>query len=424
MNTIGTYNNTKSILSQAIEWINVLSAIYLIITFVFPFEYQRPALYAYFSSLTIDIIINQRYKNVEWHKSKLVFIPMILFYLAIWIWHIFEDTAIYQFTFAVENRLPFLIFGILGLFTNINPKLKPQYIAIPMLITPILCAAYLIISKIQISNILASDFSYYQNQFELYRISVLKASHMDFNLYMNLAILFGLYALYTFKEKWLKVIISICMTLTFGLLLTSEGRVGFFTGAILLSGSIAFYIKQQKTKLILPTFFLIIFCLMFVITNHKHIKNTSINEDTRVAIWEHAFKVIKEKPILGYGVSDGRTAFINNTDKDEKFYTNYLLIYSQSPKCHSIYRAHPHNVFLESIIEFGIIGLILICSIMILPIISTKGKQRLFVTILIFIFGLQSMFEVLRDYLPPIYLSWFLYIFILSKIDTKKITNH
>ena len=148
MNTIGTYNNTQSILSQAIEWINVLSAIYLIITFVFPFEYQRPALYAYFSSLAIDIIINQRYKNVEWHKSKLVFIPMILFYLTIWIWHIFEDTAIYQFTFAVENRLPFLIFGILGLFTNINPKLRPQYIAIPMLITPILCAAYLIISKI------------------------------------------------------------------------------------------------------------------------------------------------------------------------------------------------------------------------------------------------------------------------------------
>ena len=81
MNIIGTYNNTKSILSQTIEWINVLSAMYLAVTLILPFDYQHPALYAYFTSVGLDIIINKRHANVKWDKTKWTFVAMILFYL-------------------------------------------------------------------------------------------------------------------------------------------------------------------------------------------------------------------------------------------------------------------------------------------------------------------------------------------------------
>ena len=146
------YDKIKSILSQGIEWINMLSAIYLITTLIFPFEYQKPAMYFYFITLALDIIINKRYKNVKWNNAKWTFVAMILFYLCIWIWHPFEDSNLPHFKSVYENRLPYIVFGLLGLFTNINPRLKLQYFAIPMLLISIGCTIYLIIIKFDIFN--------------------------------------------------------------------------------------------------------------------------------------------------------------------------------------------------------------------------------------------------------------------------------
>ena len=76
MNIIGTYNNTKSILSQTIEWINVLSTMYLIGSLILPFNLQKPAIYVYTISTIADIIVNKRYANVKWRNAKWSFAAM------------------------------------------------------------------------------------------------------------------------------------------------------------------------------------------------------------------------------------------------------------------------------------------------------------------------------------------------------------
>ena len=73
MNTIGIYNKTKSILPQIVEWINVISTLYLIASLILSFKYQKPAIYIYAISTATDIIVNKRYLNAKWNKTKYTF---------------------------------------------------------------------------------------------------------------------------------------------------------------------------------------------------------------------------------------------------------------------------------------------------------------------------------------------------------------
>ena len=407
----------KSILPNLVEWINLFSTIFLVTTLILPFIYQRIALYTFFISTILDVIINQRYTNLKWNKIKWLFIIMIVFYLCIWIWHIFEESNLRHFQKVTENRLPFLAFGILGLFCNINPKLKPQYLAFPMLLTAILSSSFILINIIKNSP---SSFIEYQQLFEYYRYTTLKTLHMNFNLYLNFSIMFGFYALTTTSKRWIKIALLICICIIFLFIFTSEGRIGFFTGTILMIGFICYNIIKYNKKLAAPIITLSCILFPYLILNHQRVKNSDISLDPRHVIWEHSINLIKEKPLLGYGVSDGRKAFIEHRTENEKFSTYYLNdLYSIEPDLKNTYVPHPHNVFIESTIEFGIIGLILICSIMILPIVLTKGKKQLFSIITIFIFGVQAMFEVLWVLFPPIYLCLFLYIIILIPTDEK-----
>lgn len=416
MITTSNINNIKSILPATVEWINVLSTIYLISTLILPFDYQQPALYAYFTTLGLDIIINQRYKDVKWNNVKWTFVAMILFYLCIWIWHPFEDNNIHRFEHVIEERLPFFVFGILGLFTTINPRLKLEYLALPMLISSIICSSY-IFYKTQIHTITPLTFAKYQKLFEYYRHIALNSTHMDFNLYLNFSIMTGFYAIYTFSKKWVKIICLICILIVFCFLFTSEGRVGFFTGNILIISFIIYNITKYNKNLIIPISALSVIFLFIIVTNHQRVKEVPFSKDPRSAIWEHSLEIIKMRPILGYGVDDGRKIFIDYKGKDDLLTQRYL---NQFPHIKGTYNGHPHNVFIESTIEFGIIGLILISAIMLLPIILTRGKRQIFITILIFIFGFQACFEVLWMFLPPIYLCWFLYIMLLIPMSEKK----
>ena len=414
MTTTNLYiDKAKSILPNWVEWINLLSAIYLVVTLILPFKFQYPALCAYFTSVGLDIIINRRYTDVKWTKISYIFLAMILFYLCIWIWHPFENNNIHRFEHLIEERLPFLVFGILGLFTTLNPRLKLEYLALPMLITSIVCSFY-ILYKTQHHTDPPLSFAEYQRLFEHYRLASMKSTHMDFNLYLNFSIMTGFYAIYTFSKKWLKFICLICIFVIFGFLITSEGRVGFVTGNVLIFGFLCYNTIKYNKKLIIPIITISAITICVLLNNHQRMKEVPFSKDPRSAIWVHSIDIIKMRPILGYGVDDGRKIFIDYKGKDDILTERYL---NQFPHLKGTYLGHPHSVFIESTIEFGIIGLILICSIMFLPIVFTRGKKQLFTSILIFIFGFQACFEVLWMFLPPIFLCWFLYLILLNPMS-------
>ena len=414
-------NKIKSILPALVEWINMFCAIYLVCTLLFSFDYQRPAFYAYSISLLTDIIINKRYKNVKWFNAKWTFVVMILFYLCIWIWHIFEETNLPYFITTAEKRVGLLIAGLLGIFTNINPRLKPQYFAIPMMITGIITLTY-ILFKIDFWNTTYPTLKIYQETIAAYRGITLKISHMTFNFYMNCAIIFGIYGIITSENLWKKIIYSIFIIPSVFAVITSEGRTGFLTILVLLCIIGFYWISKYAKQLLIPLTTFMIITTFIIFSNHYKIRERGF-EDPRIDIWELSINIIKEKPIWGYGVSDGRSKFVEKMFDNAEIKKQFLNPWFNSFPHYNKYSLHAHNIFLESTIEFGIIGFILISLILFLPLLLNKGRKQMFLSLFILVFTLQGLTESPGSHLSIFILSWFLYILILTPITYSEKEN-
>jgi O-antigen ligase len=111
---------------------------------------------------------------------------------------------------------------------------------------------------------------------------------------------------------------------------------------------------------------------------------------------------------LGYGVCSSRLEFVERGLKDEDFYNSYAQYLQQDfikkgkPVDMSV--MHPHNALLETWIQFGIVGVLILCVLIVLSLTMHLGKYQLFLNLCIFAFLLQSIFESLGNELKPIYL--------------------
>lgn len=413
------YNKIKSILSQGIEWINMLSAIYLVVTLILPFEYQKPAMYSYFTTLGLDIIINQRYKDVKWNNVKWTFVAMILFYLCIWIWHPFENTNLPYFFATAEKRIGLIIFGLLGIFTNINPKIKPTLFAIPMMATGTIIYLF-ILYKINFIHNTYDSFSAYQEAVALYRSITMKISHMNFNLYLNCGMIFSIFAIIKSNKLWKKLIYTTFIIPSLFIVITSDGRIGLLTALSLIS-ILCLHLTYRKNKYLpIPLAIILIIAISFIFNNHYRVQEGPISQNPRITIWNESIEMIKEKPFFGYGLSDGRTTLVSRLFQNQQLISHFLNPWFSDFPDFNKYSLHAHNIFLESMIEFGLIGLILISLILTLPLIFTNKRRRIILTLFISIFTIQGLTESPGNHLSIFLLSWFLYIIMLYQIEDPK----
>ncbi len=413
MNAIGTYNNTKSILPQTVEWISVLSTMYLIGSLILPFSLQKPALYVYGLSTITDIVINKRYANVKWEHTKWTFAAMAGFYLCMWIWHLFEDCASPIYFHSTDIRLPFIVFGLLGITCNPNPRIKVIHIAYVMLAMSVGIITWLTV------NIFANDPTTIDSVRELLptiRLKNLHLTHIELNIYLNCTLAMCFICILE-NKKWWNRLICIGGILTIYLsLLINEGRVGFITANILISLFSGLTIYRYRPKLLIPFLCIFTIAICIISSSHARFELSEIIKDPRSKIWELSLDIIKEKPILGHGVCEGKQLIIEKTTNSpdlDYFWSKWNSIFPDYNKN----RFHCHNVFLESAIEFGIIGLIMTISIFLLPILLTQKRSRLYLSIFIIIFGIQAMFESFTSHFQILLFCWTLYYFINTDFE-------
>lgn len=402
----------KSKVSAVIEWINVVAICFLGGSLVLPSQYQTPALYFYAVSMLFDVIYNKRWQDVRpLDKYRWVFIPMILYYLCIWVWHPFEESNLPLFKLTVENRLPFLIFGVLGLFTNINPRFKPQQLAVTMSVSGIIATVFLLCCSNMLVNI-PHSIEEYQHMFAIYRVRYV-GSHMTFNLFLNTSLVMLIYSLMNVRKTIWKAIYIVLLVFVYLILLTTEGRTGFATANILVSVLICIKIWKYNKLMFAPVFVLCAVVGGILVSNQIRFKKMDIEDNPRKYIWQTTLEVIKERPIFGYGVSDGRKAFVDYGVDDSDFCEHYYAWYVQQKPEDGKYVHHPHNMLLNSMLEFGVVGLLLFLSLFIVPLFTLKDSCRFYVLLICLTFGFQAMMESPGQHLPSIMYCWFVYLFIL-----------
>lgn len=105
------------------------------------------------------------------------------------------------------------------------------------------------------------------------------------------------------------------------------------------------------------------------------VHSNSTSEKARLLSWDASFKLIKEAPLLGYGIGDANDVLIKKYDQ-----LNYT--YNLENK----YNAH--NQFLQTFLQTGIIGVFVLCSIFVVLAIRMRRSRNEFSVFLILLISL------------------------------------
>jgi O-antigen ligase len=367
-----------------INYFNLISALLLAAVSIYYYPMQKIAFLLFFISYSMEFFIEQKWKYIKLDKKSIYFLVMIFFFLLAFIYYPIEDTSKY-FTWLVGRRLSIFGFGCVGFF-GVNPKYKLNYFLNTFIISSIIAILYLICYRVGIMNfILNPDRALI---FADARIAWVN-SHMIFNLFMNISLVNIWYILTRSwrRTSWWKLTLYIsALTLIFGILSISEGRSGFITGILLMLCFIFYEIWKRKKMIGIVVAFLIPFLLIGIVSQQKRMTEKDIKTEPRIFLWEAALSVIKDKPVFGYGVSNAQEQF--DTAR-AKYQTEE---FKQSWKHIRILTSH--NQFIQTTMEFGIFGLILLLFIYSYPIFVADKNRKLFALFLIFPCVYESLFDV------------------------------
>jgi O-antigen ligase len=374
---------------KSVNVINLLSALFLAFISIYSYnKIHNITLYIFFISYFLEIILEKKWSTFKWDKSKWLYIAFVAFFLLILVYHFFEENNNY-FDYLLEKRLPLIGFAVVGLL-GLNKKYKIEYFSITFLISS-LVSILIIFYHMGIENFIVAEDK--QTLFSHIRIENIN-NHMVFDFYLNLTIVLVWYLLsnkWSALNKWSKTFLITGALIILSVVLFSEGRSGFIAANVLLLSLIVIYfIKKNKKYLLLGILICIAPIMGVFISNHSRMDISLLQNEPRIALWAVAIEMIQEKPIIGYGASNAQVVYDGKIKNDEKVlsYSYFVELLKNNMRIDS------HNQFLQTMMEFGLIGLFILLFIYFYPIYITDKKRRLLIIFYVFLTVNQSIFDM------------------------------
>ena len=402
-----------------------LTTIGLLPVFFFaPFPYgevQRLGLYVAGIGFVIDYIVNHRWQQWSWSRDKWAFLCFVFFYCCLWIHPLLGDQLGWLYRSKTESYLPFLIFGVVGL-AGCNHTMKIEYVAATMLLG---CVTMVAVLGKAMWGVPMTDGSRWLAQLNEQRIDLIN-SHMVVNVYCNMTLVMCAWMVFRSSwPKWTKWIFGIGAVGIIGGLTLSEGRAGQITTILILLGIILYWLIQKRYhKWILPLVAAlgILAGIMWHINPHFH--DYSLRDNPRLYVWSVAQSMIQEKPVLGWGIDEAREEFIRRGQNDEDFRTYYMHEYEMMARERfgevDYTRMDPHSAFLETWMEWGVIGLIIFVLCLVLPIVYVPNRNnRVFLAMIIVVFAIQAFVGCMGRGLSPIWVPLMMFIWTYNR-ETEK----
>ncbi|MBR6310051.1 MAG: O-antigen ligase family protein, partial [Paludibacteraceae bacterium] len=179
----------------------------------------------------------------------------------------------------------------------------------------------------------------------------------------------------------------------FIMLFLLEGRAGFLNSLFLILLYILKRFTNLSKKLLFVVGAIVVAVLSVVVVSHDRMSVDDMQQNPRFVLWKYALECISEKPILGYGVSDGEERFISKCMASDEGFMREVLPQRIVDFKDSI-GFHTHSIFLQSMLEFGIIGLLLQIFILILPFYNAIKRKDFLLMSFCLLFAVQGVFEV------------------------------
>ena len=370
---------------SALNYFNLFWVLVLTASSIYCFEFQRIPFFMFFISYFIEFIVERKWENFRFDRKKFYYCVLGLFFLLAFFYHSFSTPEKY-FGSLITRRLAIFGFAFIGIF-GLNKRYKLSYLLNTFIISSIFAIFYLVFYRIGIVEFLSNP-----NRSELFsneRIIYVN-NHMEFNLFLNTSLVCIWYLLTKSWTRihWLKKIFYIVAILIFSyILIISEGRSGFQTGIILFTIFIFMEIWKRNKRLGIIVGLAAPFLLFATVRHQQRMSDNNIKTEPRIYLWKAALSEIKEKPIFGYGIDQAQEHFDTARVKYET--KEFAEFWNSKVKI-----LHCHNQYLQTTMEFGIFGLLILLFLYAYPIFATDGNRKLLSFFFIIPCAYQSLFDV------------------------------
>lgn len=350
-------------LIDAVKLINLFSILLLVISLSVSFsKFQRVAFMLGLITYVIEIIYEKKWRTLIWENSirQWFFLSIIIYFLLQFIYFPFENN-IDSFKAIFEERVSFLAFGIIGFF-GFNKYFKLKYFAWTFIATSFVLGVFLI-SKLN-TEILFSD-----NRNDLLGLIRIKyiSSHMKFNYFLNISLIFMYYLLAVYKIKkdfWTISALSVSFIVIIVNLFLSDGRIGLLSSLIIFSFIILRYLWSKSIGFTVVASIVFVLFVSISVQQNPRITLSKIKEDPRKEIWKVAAHEIINANFVGVGAS---TASNNlKSEFSKRGMENFK---------------HAHNIFLQTMVEYGFVGFLTILTVFILSFFAVS-KRFMFIILL------------------------------------------
>lgn len=371
-----------------VHWFNLLAALFLTATMMFEFVDVPWGLlpqFLFFSSYIVEFFLDKKWKRVTLNKTHLYFLVMFGFFGLALVYYPFDSTT--YFRVLLERRYALAGFAFVGFF-GVNDKYKLSYFLNLFVVTSLLIIAYLLVVRIGLPDFFESEQKI--RLFNRTRTAYVN-QHMGFNLFLDLALVS---IWYLFKSSWRlmpiwkRVVYFLSAGIFLSCLLISEGRAGFLITIVLVCVIIGFELWERLSKWgLLMAFMLVVIAIGFA-SQHQRIRNMNIEGDPRVFLWQSAWTVIKEKPLLGHGMSAAQEHF--NVERERNQTSSFEF------EVKTIWPdviIDSHNQVTQTWMEFGLLGVCFLIYLWLSPLWIVDKKRRLFTLLMLLLCVNQAMFN-------------------------------
>lgn len=368
--------------------LNCVGMVWILLTLMFHFvELPRWFMYGglglFFATWLVEFVCEKRWQGFKLRWQNGYFLLFFAFFLLAVLYRPWDTDT--HFERLLGYRYPLLGFGLVGLF-GLNSYYRLRWLFIAMLLIAVGIGAWILIHVPYHSDI---PFYAWQEQFAAYRVAHVNA-HMGFNFYLNVALVGTWFIL--FRDRiglpwWALVLVALSGLFCLGLLLISEGRTGFMMGMLLTTLLLTIELFRWRKWLGIALMAAGLAGAGWMVTHHSRVNEHNLQTELRFLYWRSAFELIRERPILGYGISRAQEEFSEVSMKyvEEEWRRAQWEPYRQ--------RLDTHNQYIQCLLETGIIGLLLLLAMYIGPMIL-DNNHRLLSMALMGICALQSVFDM------------------------------
>lgn len=402
-------------IKDIIAWLPAVSMLLMISAIPYGWSlYQLIVSWMLGISYGIYFLFNQQWRSVSWDRTKWLYVVMLALWAMYPVRQLFDATPPTDFfRNQVHTHEWFLYIGIAGLL-GFPEKLKLKHVASVLLATSVvmlLHSGYLFFCT--------DEFGYVDPAMPLIRFDELRRSHihshMVMNLYLNGAVIMGFYRLHQDKEWWRRILTGLAMLCALALIWLSIGRVGKITSIIIIAVYVLYVLYRLNRWVAVGSAVACVLAGVLFMTQVPGMREKAIKGDPREAVWDYSWRMVKEQPVFGYGLSTLSEKYVEEAYEDSVMMQGFIepIIYTYpdfAAQGKTMGTHHPHNAFLMYWLAVGIIGVLLLLALFGIAACMPVGKDRIYLWLLLLAIFIQSMTEPIGLHLLPQFIAIMLFV--------------